>query len=252
MARPDLARIGAAIGDPARAAILTALLGGEILPAGELAMRAGVSSSTASGHLAHLLESGFVRCIPTGRHRYYGLANAQIASILETLGAIAPLRKPRTLATSMKDDALRFARTCWDHLAGHLGVAISEALVEQEIVYEEAGSLSLTPTGKRRLANFGIDVNNSNTKHRAFISECVDWSERRVHFAGALGAELAHVCFSRGWIQRIPGDRALRVTDAGAKVFAEAFGLRIDMRAKRILKLGPVSGTAKVRTLQSV
>ncbi len=215
--------------------MLSALLGGERLPAGDLAKVAGIAPPTASEHLARLLDAGLVVCIPSGRHRYYGLAGAHVAGVLEALDAIAPPRTVRTLADSQADEALRFARTCWDHLAGRLGVALSEALLSRGVLRVEHDEFLLTRAGEDWCGAIGVDLGELRQRRRRFTRACIDWSERRPHLAGALGAGLAQVCFHRAWIRRIPGGRALRVTESGTAAFSEHFGLLVEARAKRIL-----------------
>src|SRR5690606_16107598 len=181
-AEPNIARVAAAIGDPTRASMLTALLDGKALTAGELARRAGVAPSTATGHIMRLLDDGLIARRVAGRRRYHVLAGEDVAAALEALACISP-------ATANGDralDGLRFARTCYDHLAGVLGVAVTGALVERGIV--SRGMTELSTTGTDWLRGFGIDADALRTKRRAFVRPCLDWSERRDHVAGAVGA----------------------------------------------------------------
>src|SRR5262245_26933063 len=176
---PDLARVAAAIGEPARAAMLSALMGGEPLTAGELARRANVAPATASAHLTRLLESGLLARRAAGRERYYSLAGRDVAAALEALARVSP----RTPQANGADGAFRFARTCYDHLAGKLGVLLTDTLLEQGIV--RGAGLELTAHGEEWLVAFGVDVGALSQARRTLTRPCLDWSERRHHLAGA-------------------------------------------------------------------
>ncbi len=234
IAHLDLARTAALMGEPARAAMLDALLGGLALPAGELARRAQVSPATASEHLARLARHGLVTRRRAGRHAYYALAGEEVAAALEALARLAPAPAlppagptqpngrpplagaaappPRT-GSPRPDAALRFARTCYDHLAGVVGVAVTDALRERNLVAGEA--LQLTPAGEAWLATLGIDAATLLRRRRPLTRPCLDWTERRDHLAGALGAALAATFLQRGWLARLEGTRALRLTARG-------------------------------------
>ena len=213
----DLARVAAAIGDPARAAMLAQLTDGRSLPAGELARSAGVSAATASNHLARLAEAGLVRVRVQGRHRYHQLTSALVAQALEALAVISPTRPARSLRHGMAVDAIREARACYDHLAGRLGVALRDGLLE-------SGTLAplddrdhvLTDIGRLRLRAVGIDPDELVGRRRVLARCCLDWSERRPHLAGALPSALLETMLRSGWVVRRSGDRGLRVTAACA------------------------------------
>lgn len=212
---PDISAVAALIGDPTRAAVLSLLLGGQSLPAGELARRTFVTPQTMSMHLARLVEGGLLTVTRTGRHRYFGIRNAEVAATLEALALLSPPPQPKTREESAEHKTLCFARTCYDHLAGTLGVMVTRALVERGYVTLDDGAASLTADGSAWLRRRGIDETALRVKRRVFACTCIDWSERREHLAGALGAALTAKMFEDGWIARLPGGRAVRLTDAG-------------------------------------
>jgi DNA-binding transcriptional ArsR family regulator len=216
MGDAGIARVAALLGEPTRAAMLDALMDGSAQPAGELARRAGVAPSTASGHLARLLAGRLVVCEASGRERRYRLASAEIAEALEALALLAPESEIRSLRAANRNAALRTARTCYDHLAGRLGVSVADALVERRALLRRDTSFELTTVGETLLGGLGVDIDAARSRRRSFARSCLDWSERRPHLAGALGAELADALFSRGWLQRRPSDRALTITHEGA------------------------------------
>jgi DNA-binding transcriptional ArsR family regulator len=222
----DMAEIGALIGDPARANMLAALADGRALTASELAYIARVTPQTTSGHLAKLAEANLLACARQGRHRYYRLASPLIAQMLESVMAVAALHlPPRRRLPSRIGEAMRTARTCYDHLAGRLGVGLAEALrVRGRIVLGEDGG-EVTAAGMRFLAELGVVLPPAGGSRRPFCRPCLDWSERRWHLAGAVGAALCRRSFELGWIEQARGSRAVSITGAGRRGFAEAFGL---------------------------
>jgi DNA-binding transcriptional ArsR family regulator len=224
---PDLAVIGRTLADTHRSRFLLALLGGEELSAGELAARSGASPSLASAHLAKLLDAGLVTATRDGRQRYYRVATAQVAEALEGLIAIAPPRKPSGLREARRGEAIRRARTCYDHLAGCLGVALTESLEERELLRPGEGVWELTARGEAAFADLGIDVDDLRGRRRAFIRSCLDWTERRPHLAGALGAALATRFFELAWIRRLPATRAVVLTPAGEAELRARFGVEV-------------------------
>jgi DNA-binding transcriptional ArsR family regulator len=223
----DLASVGALLGDPTRAGIVLALAGGPPLPASELAARTRVSASLASAHLARLLDGGLVGVERRGRHRYYRLASPEVAHAIEALSAIAAPAPVRSLRDAANGDALRRARTCYDHLAGVLGVAVADALERNRLLVREADAYSVTRMGAARLGELGIDVTALAAARRPLTRVCVDWSERRPHVAGALGAAVATRCFELGWIERLASSRAVAITAAGAAGFRDELGVEI-------------------------
>ena len=214
------------IAEPARAAMLDLLMDGHAWPAGVLARRVGVAPSTASEHLARLAAGGLVAVEPNGRERRYRLASPHVADALEALARIDRDSPVRTLRESSRKVALRDARTCYDHLAGRLGVAITDALVERGALVVRDTSFDLTDDGEAFLMDrLWVDVAAARSGSRAFARACLDWTERRPHLAGALGAALARSLLDRDWVRRRPGDRGLVVTPSGEAGLAEALGI---------------------------
>jgi DNA-binding transcriptional ArsR family regulator len=210
-----------------RATILLALLGGRPLTAGELATRAGISPSLASSHLSKLLDGGLVAVEQKGRRRLYRLAGPRVAEVIEAMLTIAPDRAAAGLRESTRGAALRGARTCYDHLAGELGVALTDSLERQHLIETGDASYALTAAGERRLESLGIEVEPLRLQRRAFARPCLDWTERRPHLAGAVGAAIAEHALARRWVAFVPGTRALRVTDDGRRGFREQFALNL-------------------------
>jgi DNA-binding transcriptional ArsR family regulator len=220
-----IAPAAALMADPARAAMLLALLDGRPLAASELSRLAAVSPPTASAHLAKLLDGGLVTVVRQGRHRYYRLAGHQVAEAIEALSQIARPAPVRSLRQSRRAAALAEARTCYDHLAGRLGVALTEALVARNhIALSEDGGM-VTPSGEDLFRSFGFEVRSKSPSRRPFCRPCLDWSERRPHLAGALGAAIAARCFELDWIARIRDTRAVLITQKGRRGFADTFGI---------------------------
>jgi DNA-binding transcriptional ArsR family regulator len=215
------AATGALLGDPARANILTALMDGRALTAKELAYAAHVSPQTTSGHLGKLTDAGLLTLHKQGRHHYYRLASPLVGQMLESIMAFAG-PAPHRRSTWRGGEALRAARTCYDHLAGRLGVALADALQEHGHVALTADGGEVTDAGHAFLRDFGAEPTDGK---RVFCRPCLDWSERRPHIAGRLGAALAGRCFELGWIERQRDTRALAITADGEAGFAERFGV---------------------------
>jgi len=222
-----LAETAALVGDPGRASMLMALMDGRALTASELARAAGITPQTASGHLARLTAAGLLSRHCQGRHHYHRLASTAVAHMLETImeASLAgeEQRPRRAVVTGPRDKAMRAARTCYDHLAGRLGVRLTDALCERGYVElsEEGGGV--TDAGMEFFRNFGLDLGGSPA--RVYCRPCLDWSERRPHIGGALGAKLAARCFALNWIRRDRESRAVTVTPAGELGFRETFGV---------------------------
>jgi len=222
-----IAEIAALVGDPARANVLAALMGGQALTAGELVDATGVSPQTTSGHLAKLTEGRLIACVKQGRHRYYRIASARVAEMLESIMAVAADSPPRYRPPSKLDDAMRVARTCYDHFAGKLGVGITDALcaVGHVTLCDEGGEL--TESGVAFFERFGVDLASARGRRRIFCRPCWDWTERRPHLGGTVGAVLAQRCFDLKWLQHMRGSRALIVTPIGRRGLSAAFGLSL-------------------------
>jgi DNA-binding transcriptional ArsR family regulator len=223
----DLAAVAALIADPSRAAMLDALTAGVPLTAGELARVAGVAPSTATEHLDRLERGGLAFSERRGRTRHVRLAGADVARALEALAAIAPPKRTSGLRAWQHGEALRAARSCYDHLAGLAGVALADALVDRRVLEPGDGGFAITPAGEEELACFGLDVPAIRGARRATARACLDWSERRPHVAGALGAALLGELLERRWLRRRTDGRALTVTPAGASGLASSFGVTL-------------------------
>jgi DNA-binding transcriptional ArsR family regulator len=212
---PNLAKLAALLAEPARAQMLTLLLAGQALTATELADAAGVARSTASAHLAKLEAAGFLACVPQGRHRYYRLADEGVAEMLEQMLGIASRAGAMPLLTGPRDTVLREARVCYDHLAGRHAVALLERLLAAGVVERSGAALALGPQAQAALEAVGIDFGALQRARRVPCRACLDWSERRDHLAGALGAALLHLALERGWVKRQRDSRAVTFTAAG-------------------------------------
>lgn len=227
-ADPNFASIAALIGEPTRAAFLGALLGGKAHTASELAHLAGVTAQTASMHLARLLEGNLVRVVASGRHRYYELASPQVAHVLETLATIAPPARVASLRESERARTMRFARTCYDHLAGRVGVALNDRLLERGYLIVEDKHWQISAAGERWLQRTGINLAAWQKGRRVAARPCLDWSEQRYHLAGAAGAAITHWLLREGWITRIGMSRAVQLTPKGRAGFLSEWKLSFD------------------------
>ncbi|GAA0659881.1 winged helix-turn-helix domain-containing protein [Kitasatospora atroaurantiaca] len=223
----SLARTAGLLADPTRAAFCVALLDGRAWTVGELARHARVSPSTASEHLSRLIAGGLLAEERQGRHRYVRLANPTAAALIEDLSSYAPsvVPAPKNLRESARTSAEARARTCYDHLAGHLGVAVSDAVLSRGLVADDAG-LVVTEAGKAWLAELGVDL-SALRGTRPVIRSCLDWTERRTHLAGAVGAALYRRAFELHWVERIGSGRALRITPGGNRAFEELLGIDV-------------------------
>jgi DNA-binding transcriptional ArsR family regulator len=217
-----LAATAALVGDPARAAILNALMDGRALTAGELARIARVTPQTASEHLAKLTGAGMLAVAKQGRHRYHKLASAQVAAMLEGILAVAP-SAPRSELVGPRDEAVRRARTCYDHLAGEIAVQITDRLIERAQLELTSDGAALTPRGVELLTRLDLELPRA-TAHR-FCRPCLDWSERRPHIAGVVGRALCAMYLTRGWLRRVPDSRAVTVTPVGKRELRRHFGV---------------------------
>ncbi len=214
------------IADPARAAMLIALADGRALPAGELAYAAGVTAQTASSHLAKLLAGGLLTVETEGRHRYYRLAGSDVAQALEHLAALRPSEAVRRKPLSHEGQNLRFARCCYDHLAGQLGVAVTQALQERQYIVPAAEKQFLVaPSGREWFGIMGLDVAALKPTRGGLARQCLDWTERRHHLAGPLGVQFMALLCSNGWLQRSESSRLIQVTSLGWSGFKKHLGV---------------------------
>lgn len=228
----NIPRIAALLADPARASMVWTLIDGTTRPAGELAFAANVSAPSASAHLAKLVEGGLLVAESQGRHRYFRIAGADAAHLIESLasfGAKSPPRVPPQppLVRSMPSHFLH-ARTCYDHLAGEVAVEILEAMLKARwLAHDDARKYELTRLGKSKLAELGVDASTDGRSRRVFARSCVDLTQRRPHLAGALGAALLDLYTREGWLLRAPRSRVVSVSPKGAAAFARVFGVAV-------------------------
>ena len=220
---PDIAQVGALIGDPARANMLSALMGGKALTASELATAAGITQQTASAHLARLEAGGLLVQRKQGRHRYFALADDEVGLLLEGLMGFAANRGFLRTRPGPRDPELRKARVCYNHLAGDFGVRMLDRLVADGNMTLDGDEIALTASGESRMAALGIDLAPLQAQRRPLCRTCLDWSERRSHLAGALGEALLTRFIEIGWAKREAGSRVIRFTAPGEKAFLAAF-----------------------------
>jgi DNA-binding transcriptional ArsR family regulator len=223
---PNVAKVAALIGDPVRSRMLFAMLDGRELTASELAFRGESSPQAASAHLAKLLDGGLIRARSAGRQRLFRLASGEIAHAIEVLASIAPVTPVTSLNQHTAMHRLRRARSCYDHLAGRLGVSVTEALISLGAIAKESQAFAVTPRGEQFFHDVGIDLDTVRASRRHFARACMDWTERRYHIAGALGAALLDRFVEKEWLVRNTRDRSLEVTTRGQRNFAKVLGLR--------------------------
>jgi DNA-binding transcriptional ArsR family regulator len=214
--QPNISSVAFLIADPARAAMLMALFDGGALPAGELAHAGGVTAQTASAHLAKLLNGGLLACEQQGRHRYYRLADSHVADAIEQLAAISSVATVRRRPLNRAAQELRFARCCYDHLAGQLGVAVTQTLQQRRLIVPGVDKrFELSAAGNAWFTAIGVDVAALRPTRHGLARQCLDWTERSHHLAGPLGVQLMHALCAAGWLQRSPSSRAVQVTPKG-------------------------------------
>ncbi len=230
---PDIARVAALIGDPARANILVALMRGQALTVSELAGEAGVGLSTASAHLTRLEGGGLLTPRKQGRHKYFALASDAVAGLLEALMGFSatdpaddPGRPQPRVRPGPRDPALRRARVCYNHLAGDLGVQLFDSLMAREMLAATGDGLTLTPTGWDFAASFAITPDRFASQRPPHCRTCLDWSARRSHLGGRMGRAWLDAFEARGWARRLPGSRVVAFTSEGERAFARAFPVR--------------------------
>ena len=225
---PDIATVAALLGDPARANMLAALCDGQALTAGELAREGGVTAQTASSHLGKLSAGGLVAGRKQGRHVYYALAGPDVAGVLEALIGLAERTGHTRLRTGPREPALRRARVCYDHLAGDLGVAILDNLTARSLIVGSGETLVLTAAGKTFVTALGLDLDALSAQRRPLCKGCLDWSIRRSHLAGAMGAALLRRFYGLGWAAREPGSRIVSFSPRGLAALREIFGVAVE------------------------
>jgi DNA-binding transcriptional ArsR family regulator len=221
----DIAAAAVLLAEPARAALVTAVIADGPLPVTDLAERAQIAPSTASEHLKRLVDGGFLAGEKHGRHRYYRLADPAVAAAVEALALVAPQPPVRSLREATRSELLREARTCYDHLAGRVGVELARSLERNGTLVRRNGGYELGPKSGTRLETIGVDLAALERLRRPVVRGCLDWSERELHVAGALGAALADRFFELGWIRRRDGNRSVEVTAHGRAGFANELGL---------------------------
>jgi DNA-binding transcriptional ArsR family regulator len=234
VAAANMVEVAALVGETARATMLAALMGGQALTSSELADLARVSRSTASEHLSKMVRARLLTVTQKRRNRYYRIASPLVARMLESIKAVAALETPaRYQPRSVRDDAVRFARTCYDHLAGQLGVAIADALIARRYILLSEDGGGVTLAGERFLTTFGAELHSKSAGRRIFCRACLDWSERRYHIAGYVGAEIWRRALELGWVTQRHGERAVHVTPAGRIGFRDALGVKLDFNTPK-------------------
>jgi DNA-binding transcriptional ArsR family regulator len=222
----NFAATASLLADPARAIMLTALLDGRALPAGELAFAAGITAQTASSHLAKLLQGGILLVETEGRHRYYRLAGSRVAQALEQLSSLRQSTEPRRKALTPQARQLRFCRCCYDHLAGQVGVAVAGAMVARDYLRPAPDKqFEVTPAGADWFGALGLDLCAIRPTKRGLARQCLDWTERTHHLAGPLGVELMAALCRLGWLRRAKDSRAVAVTPKGWVEFKRQLGV---------------------------
>lgn len=220
---PNIARIGTLIGDNTRARMLSTLMGGKALTASELATDSGVTAQTATTHLAKLESGGLISLRKQGRHKYFALANEEIANLLESLMGLTASTQPHRIVTGPRDEKMRKARVCYNHLAGHMGISLYESLVSSQYILLRDGSPTLTKKGQQFVTDFGIDLHQLNKSKSPLCRACLDWSERRSHLAGSLGRAFLTRFETLKWANRGTG-RVINFTKKGEREFESMFG----------------------------
>jgi DNA-binding transcriptional ArsR family regulator len=222
---PNIAEVAALIGDPGRAAMLLALLDGRDLAASELASVAGMTPQAATAHFKKLVAAGLLVGRSAGRHHFFRIASPEVGHAIETLATIAPPAKIVALGQSTTLERLRAARSCYDHLAGRLGVVVTDRLVERKAIEPAGRDFMLASRGREVFGELGVDLDDIQAERRSFARACIDWTERRPHLAGSLGASVLAVFIRKRWVTRNSTDRALRVTPDGARELRRRYNI---------------------------
>ncbi len=221
---PNIARLAALLADPVRAQVMLALMDGRALTAGELAQAGGVSPQTASSHLAKLIDGGLLAVASQGRHRYYRISGPDAAHLVETLSVLSEEEPTARIRTGPRDPTLRRARICYDHLAGSMGVRLLDGLLANGALAGDDSNVRLTAKGEQVFSDFGVDLGALKRKKRPLCRACLDWSERRPHLAGSVGAALLDRFLDEGWIRRQAGSRTLIVSAEGLRRYERLAG----------------------------
>lgn len=222
---PNIAKIGALLGDNTRARMLSTLMHGKALTASELAREAGVTAQTATFHLAKLEAGALLTLRKQGRHKYFALASDDIAALLETMMGLSAGNEPPRTATGPRDADMRYARVCYNHLAGNKGIQLHDSLIASRLLVLKEGELALSQNGRQFMQEFGLDIKSLQASRSPLCRACLDWSERRSHLAGSIGRALLTQIESLGWIKRDPSSRIIRFTIKGESSFDSTFKL---------------------------
>jgi DNA-binding transcriptional ArsR family regulator len=220
---PDIARVASLVGDPARANMLSALMNGGALTASELALEANVGLPTASSHLSKLIDGGLLTVASQGRHRYYALAGTEVAAMIEAISGVAAIAGPQRVRPGPRDATMREARVCYDHLAGEHAVAMLDGFLAQGVLRKDGDQIRLGKSAPSRFAAVGIDTEAFEGQRRPVCRACLDWSVRRSHLAGTLGAAILDKILAEKWARREPEGRAVVFSPKGKIAFARAF-----------------------------
>lgn len=225
---PRVSEVATILSDHSRSTMLLTLLDGRKYTASELARISKITPQTASFHLSKMITQGVIKTEKCGRHKYISIANGEVANIVETLLCLSQPRKPQSFREVSKSKEIYLARSCYDHLAGKLGVEMTNSLLKNKYILDNGETFELSPLGEDFLTNLGINTVTLRKKRRSFSHKCLDWSERKFHLAGALGNSILIFTLENGWVERQATTRALRVTRKGKNGFKEVFGISIE------------------------
>lgn len=223
----QLVLVASLLGDKARSVMLWNMLDGRAYTATELSLCAGISPQSASNHLGKLVGAGILEVRKQGRHRYYSYATPNAAQVIESMAGLLPSRHTPNTVTKPEPAGITYARTCYDHIAGRVGVAIARSLVERKIIQPDGNKYVVTGPGKKWFSSLGLDVEEIGSRKRSFAHQCLDWTERKPHLAGALGASLLQVMLKKNWVRKVAISRELLVTGAGRAGLKDTLGLEI-------------------------
>jgi DNA-binding transcriptional ArsR family regulator len=225
---PLVSEVASLISEQSRSTILLTLLDGRKYTVSELALSSKITPQTASFHLSKMIDKGIIKSEKIGRHKYLSIATSEVASILETFLTLTEERKPNSFREVSRLKEIHFARTCYDHLAGRLGVELTNSLLGNNYIHDSGENFELTPIGEGYFNSIGIDLTPLKRKRRAFTCKCLDWSERKFHLAGALGNSILLYTLESEWVERVPSTRALKLTNKGTNGLRDVFGVIID------------------------